>query len=315
MLKEKSFWFGVDYPGKVYAKIREDEILEGAIDMHLHIGPIAIPRRYDGLTFAREARNVGMRAVVYKPLRHFSTIQMANLVEKLVPGIRVFGGVVLNSDVGGVNPCAARSAIDLGGKVIWMPTIDSAHTVKKSETVEFYRKKRYTPPEIGEGIGVLKNGELTPEAREVIALVAEAKDVVLNTGHLSAQEALAVVDEAKNVGVRFICTNHVHAPVMDYSIEEQKELARKGVYLEYVWFNCLPIGETSAYKQTPAHLANMIKKVGPEHVIMGTDLGQPIEVSPIEGLRSFILHMLNQGLSKKEIDLMVRENPAKILGL
>ncbi|HUC98168.1 MAG TPA: DUF6282 family protein, partial [Candidatus Polarisedimenticolaceae bacterium] len=50
-----------------------DEVMHGAIDMHVHFGPdmpptadLAVARRLDGIGTARQARDAGMRAVVMK---------------------------------------------------------------------------------------------------------------------------------------------------------------------------------------------------------------------------------------------------------
>jgi len=49
--------------------------------------------------------------------------------------------------------------------------------------------------------------------------------------------------------------------------------------------------------------------------VIATDFGQVFNPSPAEGLRMFILGLMNQGITREEIDIMARKNPAKLLGL
>src|SRR5439155_7550153 len=97
------------------------DFLEGAVDLHVHSSPDIDPRRFDDIDLAREAARAGLGAVLIKSHQN-STVERAWLVSKVVPGIQVFGGLVLNETVGGLNPSAVRLALALGAKQIWMPT-------------------------------------------------------------------------------------------------------------------------------------------------------------------------------------------------
>ena len=98
----------------------------GAIDMHCHPFPDLFPRLADDIDIAIAARDAGLKALMLK-CHHESTVSRAYLIQRIVPGIRVFGGVVLNSYVGGINPAAVEAALRLGGKEVWMPTIDAGY--------------------------------------------------------------------------------------------------------------------------------------------------------------------------------------------
>ena len=78
--------------------------LEGVIDIHVHAAPDSTPRSIDAIDLAKLAESRGMRALVLK--NHFApTAADAYYVQKVVPGIQVFGGVDLNLSMGGMNPC------------------------------------------------------------------------------------------------------------------------------------------------------------------------------------------------------------------
>src|SRR5919107_174535 len=56
-----------------------------------------------------------------------STVERAALAARQpeTDGVRVVGGIVLNSPVGGANPDAVEVAARLGGRVVWVPTVSA----------------------------------------------------------------------------------------------------------------------------------------------------------------------------------------------
>jgi imidazolonepropionase-like amidohydrolase len=58
-----------------------------------------------------------------------------------------------------------------------------------------------------------------------------------------------------------------------------------------------------------------MKTVGAEKCIISSDLGQAYHCPPAEGMRMLIGILLRLGLSVKEVELMAKVNPAKLLGL
>src|ERR1700731_4403765 len=111
------------------------QTLTGVIDIHAHRDPDSVPRSIDAIDLAKLAKSRGMRGLVLK--NHWeSTASLAYLVRKEVPGIEVFGGIVLNLAVGGLNPVAVeRMTMVKGGwgRVVWMPTYDAENHVRDSK--------------------------------------------------------------------------------------------------------------------------------------------------------------------------------------
>jgi hypothetical protein len=95
------------------------------------------------------------------------------------------------------------------------------------------------------------------------------------------------------------------------TIEELKKLANMGVYSEFTLVGILP----NEFCHNPAKIVEYIKAIGPEHCIISTDLGQPQNPLPVEGMRLFIATLLHHGLNQKEVEYLVKVNPAKLLGL
>jgi predicted TIM-barrel fold metal-dependent hydrolase len=65
----------------------------------------------------------------------------------------------------------------------------------------------------------------------------------------------------------------------------------------------------------PMRITEAVKAVDAERCIMSSDLGQSYNPAPAEGLRMAIATMLRYQLTEKEIELMIKTNPAKLLGL
>ena len=104
-----------------------DPVLRGIIDLHAHSGPDVRERAITDFDAARVAKRAGMRAIVLK--HHASeSAHRAQMVMHEVPGIDVYGAVILNLAVGGINPHAIRTMLGMEGnrgKVVWLPTWDA----------------------------------------------------------------------------------------------------------------------------------------------------------------------------------------------
>jgi hypothetical protein len=89
-------------------------------DLHVHASPSLLPRHGDDATTVAAEHAVGFSTVVLKA-HEGSTVERATAA-----GGDTFGGVVLNSPVGGANPDAVQVAARLGGRVVWMPTVSNS---------------------------------------------------------------------------------------------------------------------------------------------------------------------------------------------
>ncbi|MDH5770392.1 MAG: DUF6282 family protein [Candidatus Bathyarchaeota archaeon] len=282
------------------------DLLKGAIDVHVHVKPApAMDRRLDCIEMAKQAREAGMKGFVLKDMHMLST-DKAYFVNKFVPGIKAWSGVVLDAQVGGLNPAAVESAIKLGASVVWMPVKFSRYFVEKCMKLTW--GKRILTQRKERPISILEGGKLLPEAKEILQMISESK-IVLGTGHISPEESFVLVDEAKALGINKIFSNHPYSATMGYTIEEMKELAKKGVYIEFCYATCMPL--YGAFD--PKTMVSLIKELGVEHCLMSSDSSQPENPMPVEMLRLFIRTMLALGMDKRKIELMVKKNPSQLL--
>ena len=274
-------------------------LLAGSIDIHVHSDPDDRPRSIDAIDVAKLAKTRGMRAIVLK--NHYDpTGPLAYVVRKEVPGIEVFGGVDLNLAVGGINPVAVEHMTQVSGgwgRFVWMSTFDAENQVKYSKENRPF-------------VSVARNGQLLPEVKQVISLIAK-NGLVLATGHVSPEEGLMLLREGRAQGAqRMVVTHALMAPVL-MDVPQMQEAARLGAFIEFVG-GSLTGGDASARMD---RFADTIRKVGPEFCILSSDLGQRGNALPPDGFGAFLVAMRARGFSDQEIARMSKQNPARLLGL
>lgn len=271
------------------------DFLEGAIDLHVHSAPDVDARRFDDLDLAREAARAGMGGILLKS-HQTSTVERAYLVSRVIPQISVYGGIVLNETVGGLNPAAVRVALQLGAKQVWMPTRSAAH----------HRRQHYQPG----GITILDKAEqLLPEVADIVDLIANA-GCILGTGHLSPQEVLILAKYFHLKRGAALLVTHPEWSATYYPIELQKELVTYG----NVMFERCFVSTTHRCGHTPfPTIENAIADVGVSTTVLSTDLGQPDTPAPVEGLRTYAERLRATGFSPDDLRQMMQANPQSIL--
>jgi hypothetical protein len=271
------------------------DFLEGAVDLHVHSSPDIDPRRYNDIELAQEAARAGMGALLIKS-HQFSTVERAALVSKIVTDIDVYGGIVLNETVGGFNPTAVEVALRLGARQVWMPT-RSARNHRRAH---------------GEEAGLTALDEtrrLRQEIERILELLA-GTSCLLGTGHLSAEEASAVIERAHELNVRVLVT-HPEWHVTFYPVDLQRRLASFG----NVWFERCFVSTTHRCGYTPmSTIEDAIASVGVSTTVIATDLGQPDTPPPAAGFRMFAERLRGSGFSVDHIRSMMRDNPRMLLG-
>ena len=296
---------------------RAMSLLEGAIDLHVHVDPSVRPRLGDSRELIIEAGRAGMRGLLLKD-HDRATVADAWHANRVGNGVSAAGSVCLNAPAGGLNPAAAEAAIQLGVAAVFLPT-DSAHNDgefwarhlagrDRAEVVGEGHARRYTSR-----IKVRdEGGSLIRPVTEVIELCAEA-GVTVCTGHLSADEVTVVVDECAALGARVVVT---HAPVFtDADIDHLQRWADAGALLELVAIFCcqIPSLPTTIWRSYEGE-ASLIDRVGAGSFVLSTDLGQRNNPSPVEGLATFVDGLLAEGISEDDVSIMTRVNPATALG-
>jgi len=282
----------------------------GVIDMHVHSHPDVFGRNMDDIDVAQLAKAKGMRGILLK--NHISeTASRAALVMKVVPGIEVFGGIVLNKAVGGVNPDAVEwmhRVYGSRGKVVWLPTFESDKHVKT-----------FSKPD-ARGLVVAPGGQVTPEMEAILKIIAR-ENLLLATGHVHPEEVIAVVRRGRDLGVKNMIVTHAFTNVPGLTMAQAKQVADMGAMLEVCFLQFLagpnaPLAFLTHWTQINAkNVAQAIKEVGAKSLVVSSDLGQSANMTHPDGIEAAIAAMKKEGISDGDIDLMMRKNPARLLGL
>ena len=287
------------------------QLLEGAVDTHVHSAPDLVERKLDDFEVARQARERGMAAVVLK--NHFlSTALRAGLVEAQVPGVRVLGSIVLNQPMGGMNPWAVEAAARGGARVVWMPTFQAENQIAaETRPGATPHRARLEVPGRAPGVRVFgRDGGLTPDTEAVLEVIRD-RGLVLASGHLSPDEVDRLTARARAIGLTRIVLTHPDFREIAVPLELQRRLAERGVFFERT-YNIVSPPHSGL---TMSELAARIREVGPASTIMATDFGQTDNPTPAEGLELYAQGLLDHGFSEAEIRLMVRDHARELLGV
>ena len=282
--------------------------LRGAIDMHFHMDPpTLIVSGSPGADIAtvRLARSLGLRGLVIKSHSE-PTAALAYQLRRDMPGFELFGGVVLNRANGGINVAVVEHLAEIKGtpgRVVWMPTLDSEASAKGHPGKPF--------------VAVSRNGELLPEVKDVIAVIAK-NGLVLATGHLGPEDALMVLREGQSQGVKHMIATHPMDLVGKMNMDQLMQAVRYGAFLEFDSRMVLAEGGVEA---------DAMRKIGPEHCFISefwtekipVDIPRPFiqgrEYGNLDFLGGFVEEMHARGFTDHDLDLMVKENPARLLDL
>ena len=277
--------------------------LTGAADLHCHFAPDAHRERsVDALEAARDAGAAGHSAVVLKS-HDYPTAALAAVVDQVVDGVRVFGGICCDYDVGGVNPAAVETALRLGARIVWLPTLTS-----RQDQLNGIGEQLGIP---GPGLSVIDgDGSLLPETHAVLDLVA-GFDAVLATGHVTWEEHLAVTKDFGRRGRVLVTHAMEELAGPNLTVEQCVELADLGATIELCALTCLGALAT----RPVSDIADAARTIGFERCTLATDYGQKVNVRPAEGFQIFADALVAEGLSAGTIRRMACDNPCALVGL
>jgi Family of unknown function (DUF6282) len=277
--------------------------LSRAADLHCHFGPDAHRERsVDALDAARDAAAAHHAAVVLKS-HDYPTAALAAIVDRVVDGVRVFGGICCDREVGGVNPAAVETALRIGAKIVWLPTLTS-----RQDQLNGIGEQLGIP---GPGLSVVDDdGSLSPDTHAVLDLVA-AHDAILATGHVTWPEHLEVAKAFGRRGKVLVTHAMEELAGPNLTVEQCTELADLGATIELCALTCLGTLAT----RSPGEIARAARTIGAERCTLATDYGQKANVRPASGFQDFADALFAEGLDERAIRRMACDNPCALLGL
>ncbi|MBI2317532.1 MAG: hypothetical protein HYU75_11145 [Betaproteobacteria bacterium] len=280
--------------------------LDGVVDFHMHVGFA----RIDPLAQLKLASRAGMRGMVFK-ISQFPTVELARTTNRAVrewadrEGVRpaeAFGGLVLGPMVGGINLRLARRVIAIGGRVVWLPVLESAQHLEHARGLSREEARR-------QGTYVLADGRLIPEVVELVKIVAD-QDVALSLGHLGPEEMMAVAEEIDKVGFKKGFVDHPFDPPLQLSEQSVYDLVRAGLNLNWTMF------ELSQWCGIdPRAMEQVTRKVGADRVTLSSDAFFAAAPDSVEGMRLIVETFRSFGFSADEMRKMQGLNACRLLGV
>ena len=283
----------------------DSALLTGAIDLHIHTAPDIFPRSVTAIEAAEQAQAAGMAAIAIKS--HSTDTSARAEQARISTGFPVYGGVALNYSVGGLNPYAVLECARQGGRIVWLPTLSARHFLAHASNVPILAEKS---PVDSPGLVVTDEaGQLLPIVEDILELIKE-HDMILCSGHVTPEEALATFTRAADMGIKRLVVTHPHADFVGANAQDMRALSALGAMNEMHYAFVTPVIDPP---QTMAHIAGQIRAAGVENCFLATDGGQKVNPVPVDALRLFIHGLMEEGFTKDEIHHMTVEAPRTLL--
>jgi hypothetical protein len=293
------------------------------IDMHVHIGPEFLRRRYNAESLAAEARREGFGVVMKN---HFQpTTGQVSQLRRADDQVALIGSVALNFGCGGVDDHGVRSALSGWKKdvtqsdpdpdrfVVWLPTLCcEAHLrcYNRRDLSEDWGVKGQYTRYYAEGTGYTldsNNLDKMSALKRALKVIAD-NDLILATGHLDRDETITAVKAAREAGVRRIILTH---PLFHSTELDPETMAR--MWQDYGAYSELAFVNLAMDHLTYAQYLSVIEAVGPQGVILSSDVGQVFSAPVGEALREFYGELERHGVREDDIAQMSVLNPNRLL--
>ena len=278
-------------------------LVKDAYDLHVHSAPDVMPRKFDDVEMVYRIKKAGMKGFTMKS-HYFNTGERADTINTHYKGCHAIGAITLNQSVGGLNPAAVEMAARSGATFCWLPTVDSEHERKYVFDGNLDKKMPYwaqialamkeegTDPD---PITLFDDaGKLKPQVYDILDIIAK-HNMVLATGHVSHEEAFAVIKAANERKVQKKVITHVGYPTTRYTLDEQKEFVKMGAIIEHTYTSW------STKKYSLEEAVNEIMAIGKDHVIIATDCGASMQPYPDDAMLEFSMHLAKAGMKEDDI--------------
>jgi len=289
-----------------------DELLVGAVDLHCHVD---FELGYDHLRkiqpewqWLPQAEAMGMRGVVLKS-HWWPTGQDAYYLRQLYDGaVQVVPSVTLNHVAGGPSLWVVESAVAMGCKVVHLPTWSSASDVAAGGmSTRLAGLLETLRPQDLPGLRFDRDGRLTAEGAELLRFCND-QDLTLATGHISWQETMLFVEEARRIGFERLLFTHPLSQGVAAPLEAVRTAAASGCWVEMPWTTIAP------GRRSGAEVVEWARAVGLDRVVASTDHFRGGSPPPPLLFRSYLGELYDGGMSLDEVHLVAASNPARVLG-
>lgn len=280
----------------------ENDCLRNAIDVHVHADPCSLmARNQDYTRVAIDAARVGMRALVRKD-HYYSTVGEAQAVQRHIDQL---------ADTG-----ALSHRIEVYGGIPLSFSLDAAQITQALRFPTF--KMIWCNPINGEPL--VREGKVRPEMERIIAL-ARDHGIALTLGapsHSRKKYAgiddydglMPLVERIAALGAAAVLDH----PLSSFTIDQIAALALDGVYAGLFCYPSLP-SVIKAPVVDPERTRELVNRLGPERCIVASDVGMLLEPTALDAFRLMIRFLFALGFNNQDVCLMLKTNPAKLIGL
>ena len=288
-------------------------LLEGAGDVHVHTAPSLVPDRKSDLWGLIEACEKHRMAYAVVKWHHGDSFSAAATVDRAHSGpFRLYGGLVLNRTVGGLNPYAVDAAVTLGAKIVWLPTLDAAAhaaAIGRLGGFPFQTVRRTKLPVTGLRI-TDDRGALHEEVKEILSLI-DGTQTVLASGHVSTEEILELKRyiESESLDINLLI-NHIDFSVPHLTVESVEALASPRVWFELAYFTISSLGHSSI--EAIRHLVDSNPSA---QFVLASDSGQAKNPICPEAMLELISRLLEGGVDEARLERMLHADTRRLLML
>ena len=284
--------------------------LGGAIDCYVHAAPDLLPRARDDLALADECRKTGLRAALHR--HHFAATADRAALARNATGFDLLGAIILNEQVGGLQPAVVDMALRSGVRWIGMPTLSAAAFRRRLPSGGGHDAVLRLGP--GNLTLIDEAGRLRPPASEILELAGSAS-VAVGLGYGSMAECMALCRAAAEARAPALVLTY--PDVMGLSDPEVRQLiGQEGAWLEVCAFTLHPHGiQPHLAADLRRRTLSWIAEAGPDRVIVSSDGGMAGLPDPAELLHWCLGWLRDSGLQETQVAAMVRDNPARLLRL
>lgn len=291
-----------------------DEMLDGAVDLHCHVdlefSESIFRKREPEWEWLPKAEKAGIAGYVLKS-HMWPTMAMLPLLRELYHGpVQVYGSVTLNSVCGGIDLWSVEVAAAMGARAVFMPTWGSANDRIRGG---FNRRlegafTHFDPGRLSNATAMDDQGRLREEIKELLRLCKE-KQLILATGHLAWEEALAIAEEASDIGFKKLVFSHPLSNSVGAPVEAMRRAAELGAWIEICWTNVSP------GRLAPSAVVDIIRSVGVEQVVVSTDYFLGNNPSPPELFRLLLGVLFEAGMTFNEGRAVAAVNTQRVMSV
>jgi Family of unknown function (DUF6282) len=295
------------------------EIVKGAIDLYVHPAPELLPRTVGVVELAQQMKSDGFAGAML--WNQFSqTGEVAEIVTKIT-GFRLYGSIILNGTVGGLNPRVVEHAIRMGSRYVCLPSLSGTASMKaRAAAPTGYSDKAIA---LAGPVPLLDaDGNLLPEVHQIIDLV-QSYEVALGLGYIAADEARAVLDVVQHRRVKRVAVLRplVGLGFTRYELAAAMEIPGVLFQIPASSLRHQPVGRLSTYEdmlvgphEDARLFAEAIKQYGAHRAVLTSDTGWN-EATALQWVQAGAEALAQCGVTGAELSLMLHEAPAELINV